>query len=170
MNMEQNKIFAAILVAGIVAYFAGFVAEIIYHPHMPEKNAYYIDVPENPAESGGEVIVAGPGPIDELLASADIEKGQKLARACAACHTFDNGGANKTGPHLWGIFGKEKGSEEGFAYSDAMKEIGGTWDVASLNEFLYKPKTYMPGTKMNYIGIKKDADRAAVVKWLQSLK
>lgn len=168
-NLENNKIFAAVLVAGITAMLAGFIAEQVTHQDKLENDAYPIEAVETAA--GGEVVEeTGPEPIDEFLATADIAKGESLSKACAACHSFDNGGPNKIGPNLWHVVGGPKAHMKDFAYSSALEEMGGTWDYESLNAFLWKPKKFVPGTKMNYIGLKKPEDRAAVIKWLDSLK
>jgi cytochrome c len=171
MNLETNKIFAAILIAGIFAYLAGFVSELIYHDgHDSVENGYTIDVPET-ATTGtpADAEPAGPGPIIDLLAEADVEKGKKLSRACAACHTFEKGGANGLGPNLWNVVGRNKASKSDFAYSDAMSAKGGTWSYEDLNQFLYKPKDYVQGTKMNFPGMKKDGNRADMIAWLRTL-
>lgn len=165
-GMEFNKIFAAILVAGIIASFAGFVAREFIHPHELEEDAVAIEGVEI---VGGPAGPTGPEPILALLSAADIARGEKVSRACAACHTFDKGGANGTGPNLWGVVGSGKGADSGFAYSEDMKSAGGTWDYQALNHFLWKPKSYIPGTKMNFIGLKKPEDRAAMIAWLRSL-
>lgn len=99
-----------------------------------------------------------------------MAKGEKLSKACMACHSFDKGGPNKIGPNLWGIYNDKIAHLDNYAYSDAMANFGGQWDIEALNAFLWKPKKYMPGTKMNYIGMKKAEDRAAIVKYLQSLE
>jgi cytochrome c len=146
---------------------AGFVAEVLVHPHELEEDAVSID--------GGAVETAaiagptGPEPILHLIAGADVARGEKLSKACAACHSFDQGGPNKVGPNLWGIVNAAKAHLDSFAYSEAMETFGGSWNYASLNKFLYKPKDYIPGTKMNYVGIKKPEDRAAMVAWLRTL-
>lgn len=168
MNMEQNKIFAAILVAGIISMLAWFVSYSVYHPKHLEENAYPIMVADAAPAGGAAAAPAVAEPVDDLMASADVAHGEKVAKVCAACHTFDNGGANKVGPNLGGTVGKTKGTHAGFAYSDAMKAKGGTWTVADLNEFLWNPKKFVPGTKMSFAGIKKPEDRAAVIKFLQS--
>lgn len=166
-NLESNKIFAAVLVAGITAMLSGFVAKKLVHPHDLEKDA----VPLEGAAviSSGAPKVALPDPILDLIATADIAKGQKLSKACAACHSFDKGGPSKVGPNLWNVVNEPKGGKAGFSYSAALIEAGGAWDYDSLNYFLWKPKKYMPGTKMNYIGLKKPADRAAMIAWLRTL-
>lgn len=169
MKLESNKIFAAVLVAGITAYLAGFVADIVYHEHELEENAYVIDVPESDVGVPGTSVPKGPEPIAGLLADADVAKGEKLSRACAACHTFEKGGPNGIGPDLWDVVGQAKGSHGDFAYSDAMKQKGGSWTYEELNHFLYKPKDYISGTKMNFIGIKKTENRADVIAWLRTL-
>lgn len=168
-NLENNKIFAAVLVAGIVAMLTGFISDKVVHSEDLAEDAYPVEVPDTPV-AGASQPPQGPEPIAALIAGADMAKGEKLAKACMACHSFDNGGPNKIGPNLWDIYGADKGKKAGFAYSDAMMAHGGEWDIESLNSFLWKPKKYIPGTKMNYIGMKKAEDRAAMVKYLQSLK
>ncbi|MDA0229662.1 MAG: cytochrome c family protein [Proteobacteria bacterium] len=107
--------------------------------------------------------------IDQLLAVADMAKGQKTFKKCSACHTVDQGGKNKVGPNLWNIVGRGVAVVEGFNYSDAMASHGGSWSIAALNEFLANPKGTVPGTKMSFAGVKKDGDRANVMLYLQSL-
>ena len=73
------------------------------------------------------------------------------------------------GPALWSIVNKAKASADGFAYSTALEEFGGTWDYQSLNAFLAKPKAYISGTKMNFAGLKKPEDRANMVAWMRTM-
>ena len=105
-----------------------------------------------------------------LIADADIARGQKLSKACAACHSFDQGGPNGVGPNMYNVVGAKKQSKDGYAYSGVLNQNGEEqWTYEALNKFLWKPKKYAPGTKMNYIGIKKPEDRAAMVAWLRTL-
>jgi len=166
-NFEFNKIFAAILIAGIAAMFSGFVANKLVHPEKLEKDA--VEIEGGAIASSGPAKPKGPEPVLHMIASADIARGEKLSRACAACHSFDNGGVNKVGPNLWATVNAKKGHISGFAYSDELLATGGKWTYESLNKFLYKPKAYAPGTKMNYIGMKKPEDRAAMIAWLRTL-
>lgn len=168
-NMEFNKIFAAILVAGIIASLSGFLSKELIHPHKLKENAYPIEGVEDVAGGSGPKKPQGPEPILALLSGADVAKGQKLSRACAACHSFDKGGVNGLGPNMWDIVGRDKASVAGFAYSDALAGMGGQWTYADMNKMLWKPKKYIPGTKMNYIGLKKPEDRAAMIAWLRTL-
>lgn len=167
-NFEFNKIFAAVLLAGIVAMLSGFIANKVMHPHHLEHDVVSIDGAATTGARGPQK-AAMPEPILHLIATADIEKGQKLSKACAACHSFDQGGPSKVGPNIWNIVNADKGGKAGFAYSDAMLAHEGTWSYASLNKFFWKPKNYVPGTKMNYIGLKKPEDRAAIIAWLRTL-
>jgi cytochrome c len=169
--MEFNKIFASILLAGIIAMLSGFVSRSVVHVEAIDKDAYVIEAAETNA-AGAPAKPAGAEPILALLESADIAKGKKLAKACAACHSFDKGGANKVGPNLWNVVNAAISSKDGFAYSDALKAKnaeGVKWTYEELNAFLYKPKKYALGTKMSYIGMKKVKDRANMVAWLRSL-
>lgn len=166
-NLESNKIFAAILVAGITAMMSGFIAKKLVHPHDLAKDAVHLDGAA--VVGSGPAKIAVPDPIMHLIATADIAKGQKLSKACAACHSFDKGGVSKVGPNLWNVVNEPKGGKSGFAYSTALVEAGGAWDYDSLNYFMWKPKKYLAGTKMNFIGLKKPADRAAIIAWLRTL-
>lgn len=167
-GMEFNKIFAAILVAGIIAMFSGFLAEKFVHPEKLKENAFKIEGVE--VAGGGEKVEKMAEPILAMIATADITRGQKLSKACAACHSFDKGGANGVGPNLWNVVGAKKQSHAGFTYSGALNANGEeNWTYMALNKFLWKPKNYAPGTKMSYVGIKKPEDRAAMVAWLRTL-
>ncbi|HBR69367.1 MAG TPA: cytochrome c family protein [Rhodospirillaceae bacterium] len=166
-SFEFNKIFAAVLVAGITAMLAGFVAEHLVHPHELEKNA--VEIAGMEGSAGGGQAEAMAEPVLGLIAAADVEKGKSLSKACASCHSFDKGGPVKTGPSLWGVVGRGKGSSAGFSYSAGMTAMGGNWGYAELNKFLWKPKKYISDTKMNFVGLKKPEDRAAIIAWLRTL-
>lgn len=168
-GMEFNKIFAAVLVAGIIAALGGFVGRLLVHPHTPNEFAYNVEEAEAPG-AGGTAKAAVAEPILAMLASADAAKGEKVARACAACHTFNQGGPNGVGPNLYNVVGGPKDHIAGFSYSgELLKHGGNVWTYAELNKFLWKPKTYAPGTKMSFVGIKKPEDRAALIAYLHTL-
>jgi len=164
-----NKIIGAILTAGLVAMVSGFVASIAYKPHALEKQAYVIggNAPAAKSETAAAA-PSGPEPIAELLASADIAAGQKLAKKCSACHSFDKGGPKKVGPNLWNIVGGKKAQVDGFSYSTALRDMGGVWTFADLNSFLYKPKDFAKGTKMNFKGFEKPQERADIIRFLHA--
>ncbi len=169
MSMEFNKILAALLCAGIIAMLGSFVAHKLYHPHHLEKDAFEIVAAEGGGGGPAATEQTEPEPID--VAGADIAKGEKLAKVCASCHSFESGGPNKVGPNLFAVVGGVHAHKDDFAYSDAMKaEHGKKWDYDALNKFLWSPKKAIPGTKMTFLGIKKPEDRAAVIKWLETQK
>ncbi len=90
-------------------------------------------------------------------------------KACAGCHKIE-AGAKLMGPSLFGVYGRKAASVADFAYSDAMKASGVTWDDAHLSSFIADPKTVLPGTKMVYAGLKKPDEVLAVIEFLKSLK
>ena len=104
-----------------------------------------------------------------LLASADAGDGKKIFKKCKACHTADKGGAHKVGPNLWNVVGRAKAGAAGYKFSGVLAGLGGAWTFADLDAFLAKPKAFAPGTKMTFNGVKKAADRAAVIAYLRSL-
>src|SRR5262249_20013152 len=109
-------------------------------------------------------------PIEKLLQTASVEKGEAAAKKCQACHTFEKGGPNRVGPNLFGIVGDKKGEgRNGFNFSAAMKGKGGDWTIDDLNQFISNPKGLFPGTAMGFPGIPKDSERADVIAYLNSL-
>jgi cytochrome c len=171
-DLEKNKILASILVAGIVAMLTGWIASELTKVEPLEKAAIDVDTSAVESAAGGEAGPTGPEPLLGLLAKADVKKGETLAKACLACHTFGNGEPNKVGPNLYGIVNNKKMHKDDFAYSDGMKAAAakdGHWTYANLNQFLYKPSGYVPGTKMSFPGLKKTEDRANVIAYLRTL-
>ncbi|NNU15794.1 cytochrome c family protein [Parvularcula sp. ZS-1/3] len=123
-----------------------------------------------------ELAVSGGAQVEEvqvslgcLLAEADATRGQRSAGVCAACHSFDAGGANLTGPKLWNVLGREVASVDGYGdYSGALKALGGDWTYDKLDQYLYNSSAYVPGTNMNQ-AIRKDNKRADILLYLGSL-
>ena len=97
--------------------------------------------------------------------AGDAVKGKKVFKKCKACHAL-KAGKKKVGPSLHGIMGKEAAKMKGFKYSKAMKKSGVTWDEATLDKFLTKPKKFMKGTKMSFGGLKKKKDRDNVIAYI----
>jgi cytochrome c len=107
--------------------------------------------------------------IHALLAAANPENGQVLAKKCIACHSLGKGEPTKVGPNLWDIVMRPRGKAPGFAYSEAMQAKGGHWDYASLFAFIAKPQAYIPGTKMAFPGIADPKQRADLIAYLRTL-
>lgn len=163
-SFEWNKILAALLVAGITASSAGFISEKVVHAGQVEAHGK-TEVAASSAPAAPQM----PEPVLALIAAADVEQGKKLSKACAACHSFDKGGADGVGPNLWNVLNRGRAAKDGFSYSAGMTAKGGKWTYADLNHFLWKPKKFVSDTKMNFIGVKKPEDRAAVIAWLRTL-
>ena len=164
---EFNKFAAAILLALLVIFGGKTMSNIVFKAHKPEKPGYEVEVADAPDHGADKAAGAPQVPFANLLAEASAEKGKGVAKKCAACHTFNKGGANKIGPNLYGTLDRKIGSAGGFAYSGALKAKGGTWDYEALNQFLASPKAYIKGTKMAFAGVKKNDQRADLILFMR---
>ena len=167
-----NMISSAFLGTVFVVLTISFLSEALYHTEAPEQEGFVIEVAEGSSTSSGddaaEDVIPDIGP---LLASADVAAGEKVFKKCAACHTIEDGGANKVGPGLWDIIGHPVGAKDGFGYSAALTEYaagGTTWDYENLNKFFLKPKAYIKGTAMGFAGLKKEKDRANLIAYMRT--
>jgi cytochrome c len=168
-SFEINKILGAILGTCLVLLVSNFTASALFSPAKPQKPGFEIAVKEEAAGGAKEAGSAKEEPIEKLLQSASVQKGEAAAKKCQACHTLAKGEPNRVGPNLWGIVGDHKGEGRGFNFSAAMKAKGGTWTDDDLNQFLANPKGFVPGTAMGFAGIPKESERADVIAYLHTL-
>ena len=171
---EWNKIIASVLTAMIVAMVAGILSNELFKPKELEKPVYLPAGMEQAANAPAAPAAAPEKaePIEPLMAKADPKKGEQLTTVCKACHTFEKGGPNRVGPNLFGVFDSAMGEDRGgYAFSAAMEtHKGDKWTVDNLNQWLWKPQSFVKGTKMTFAGMPKAQDRADVITYLQSLK
>lgn len=166
-TFEINKILGAILGAALLLIVINEIGNILVHPTELEKSVLGIEVASGEAHAATQPAAAMVESALALLAAADADKGLKVAKKCATCHTFDDGGAKKIGPNLWSVLGRAKASISGYSYSKALTGLGGEWSYEDMDAFLTKPKEFAPGTKMTFAGIKKATDRANLLAYLR---
>jgi cytochrome c len=166
-SFELNKIIAAILMVGLLVIGLGKVADGIFHVKKPQSPGYQVEV-ESQLISGTSQTVEIIEKIDinAVMALGDITSGEKIFKKCAACHSINKGGKNKIGPALYNVVGRAVGGVDDYKYSKALASYGKEWTFEELNGFLIKPSSYLKGTKMSYAGLRKEKDRASVIKYL----
>mgnify|MGYP006089414459 CR=1 FL=1 len=166
-SFELNKIIAAILMVALLVIGLGKITDSVFHVKKPENPGYKVEV-ENQSTTSTSEVAAAEIKIDmgALMAQGDAESGKKIFKKCAACHSINKGGGNKIGPALYNVVGRKVGGVEGYKYSKALASYGKEWTFEELNGFLKKPASYLRGTKMSYAGLRKEIDRASIIKYL----
>lgn len=163
-----NTVAGCILASALFAMVVGKVSNAVVHPHKLDKPALAV-VDEAPTQTAAAAPVELP-PIGPKLAGANVEAGKAIfMKQCFTCHTSDKGGANKVGPNLWDVVGRKKASHAGFSYSSAMSAKGGDWSYEDIDHMVFKPTTYVRGTKMAFVGLPKEQERADVIAYLRTM-
>jgi cytochrome c len=167
-SFELNKVLGAVLGTCLFLLSLNIAAGALYTPVKPAKPGFEVAVQEQGKPGEPAQPAAQEEPIEKLLASASIQKGENAAKKCMACHTLGKGEPNRVGPNLYGVVGRPRASEPGFNYSAAMKAKGGNWTIEDLNHFLTKPSAFVPGTSMGFAGLPRGTERADVISFLNS--
>ena len=166
-SFEINKIVAAVLMVALLVIGIGKLSDVIFHVEKPEKPGYAVEIETtttiSASSSNAEVEKID---IAALMAMGDIATGEKVFKKCAACHSIIKGGKNAIGPALYNVVGRKVGAVEDYKYSKALAAYDKNWTFEELNGFLKKPAKYIKGTKMAYAGLRKESDRASVIKYL----
>lgn len=166
-----NKIAGAILAAMLLVFGLPQLASAVmgggHHGPSDELHLAYCCVElETASHGGGEEEPAFD--LGAALAAANPAGGQRRSAICASCHTFEKGGADSTGPHLWGIVGRDVGGVAGFNYTAALQSAGGVWTYERLDAYLKNSQEYLPGTAMVQ-RFPRDGQRVDILAYLGSL-
>ena len=166
-SFEINKIVAAVLMVALLVIGIGKLSDVIFHVEKPETPGYTVEVEQVSAASSSTTTTAEEKvDIAALMAMGDIASGEKIFKKCAACHSIIKGGKNAIGPALYNVVGRKVGSVEDYKYSKALAAYEKEWTLEELNGYLTKPAKWIKGTKMAFAGLRKEADRASVIKYL----
>src|SRR6056300_1447229 len=157
-SFEINKIVAAVLLVALLVIGIGKLSNVIFYVEKPEKPGYAVEVQQTSAITAATAVVEEEKvDIAALMALGDVASGENIFKKCAACHSINKGGAHKIGPALYNVVGRKIGS---------AAEYGKDWNFEELNGFLLKPSKWIKGTKMAYAGLRKEEDRASIIKYL----
>ena len=164
----MNKIIVSIVLAIILVFGINKIADVIFFVKKPEKSAYQVAMTTTASTTGAETSLddVDSGNIMSLFASTSSADGAKIFKKCAACHSIAQGGGNKIGPALWGVLGRKAGTVSDYKYSKSMVAYGKPWSFEEMNGFLTKPKDWIKGTKMSFVGLKNAKERAAVILYM----
>ena len=152
----------ALLIIGISK-----ISKIVFHVEKPKKPGYAVEVEQVASASASTAeVVEKKVDIAALMAMGDLTSGEKIFKKCAACHSIVQGGKNKIGPALYNVVGRKVGGVSDYKYSKALASYDKSWTFEELNGFLLKPTKWIKGTKMAYAGLRKEKDRASIIKYL----
>jgi len=166
-DLTFNKYAGAVLATAFVIAGLVQISSGVFSQEKVAKPGFKVEVAED--TGGGAAAADVPPDWGTVLKTADPAAGAVVFEKCKSCHNADNGGANGTGPNLWGVEGRAPASHAGFAYSDAMKAFGAKqpiWDYEHIYEFIKGPQAYINGTKMTFVGLKQQQDRINVIAYL----
>ena len=166
-SFEINKIVAAVLMVALLVIGLGKVSDLVFHVEKPKTPGYVVDVEQAVSNATSKVEVAEEKvDIVAIMAMGDIASGEKIFKKCAACHSIVKDGKNKIGPALYNVVGRKVGAVSDYKYSKALIGYEKNWTFEELNGYLLKPSTWIKGTKMAFAGLRKEKDRASVIKYL----
>jgi len=166
-SFELNKIIAAILMVVLLVIGLGKIADGVFHVKKPKNPGYQIEVESQLTSATSQATeMVEKINITAVMALGDIASGEKIFKKCAACHSINKGGKNKIGPALYNVVGRAVGGVDNYKYSKTLASYNKEWTFEELNGFLTKPSSYLKGTKMSYAGLRKEKDRASVIKYL----
>lgn len=168
-DLTFNKVAGAVLATGLAVVGLREASAIVFAPHAPETPGYAIAIPET---TGGAAPAEAPIDWGTVLPIADVAAGEASFAKCVSCHTIAQGGANGTGPNLWGVVGAHPAYHAGYSYSSAMVAHGEeapVWTHEELARFLEAPQRVVPGTKMTFVGLKRREELINVVAYLHSM-
>ena len=166
-SFELNKIIAAILMVALLIIGIGKISNLIFHVEKPKTPGYAVEVENVVSTSSISSEVAKEQvDISALMAMGDVISGEKIFKKCAACHSIVKGGKNNIGPALYNVVGRKTGAITDYKYSKALASYDKEWTFEELNGYLIKPAKWIKGTKMAFAGLRKEKDRASVIKYL----
>ena len=166
-SFELNKIIAAILMVALLVIGLNKIADGVFHVEKPKKPGYKVEIETKLTSTSSETTnTIKKIDIVAIMANGDVNSGKKIFRKCAACHSVVKNGGNKIGPALYNVVGRTVGGVSDYKYSKALATYDKKWTFEELNGFLTKPSAYLKGTKMSYAGLRKETDRASVIKYL----
>ena len=166
-SFELNKIIAAVLMVALLVIGLGKVADSVFHVKKPKNPGYQVRVENQLTSSTSQATnVVAKIDIAAMMALGDVVSGEKIFKKCVACHSINKGGKNKIGPALYNVVGRTVGGVNDYKYSKTLASYGKEWTFEELNGFLQKPASYLKGTKMSYAGLRKEKDRASIIKYL----
>jgi len=165
-SFELNKIIAAILMVALLVIGLGKIADGVFYVKKPKNPGYQVEVESQLTSGTSQAAEVEKIDIVAFMALGDVASGEKIFKKCAACHSINKGGKNKIGPALYNVVGRAVGGVDDYKYSKTLASYDKEWTFEELNGFLQKPASYLKGTKMSYAGLRKEKDRASIIKYL----
>lgn len=174
---EFNKIAAGVLTALLFMFGVPEFLNMVRGGHGSDHGhataGYTLPLPKAGDSKAGAAPAADAfsfAKVAAALPKGNADAGKEVFKACTQCHTPEKGGAQKLGPNLFGIIGRDIGKFASFTnYSPALSGKGGKWDWPALTDYLHDPRNAIPGNRMSYAGVKDVAELADLLVYLNTL-
>jgi len=107
---------------------------------------------------------SGGGSEATLAGDGDAVRGQAVfKKRCIGCHALE---ADREGPRLAGVYGRKAGGVAGFTYSTGLKNLGVTWNDATLEKWLSDPDLMVKDNNMSF-SVPKAEERRDLIAYLK---
>ena len=166
-SWEWNKIAGAVLGAVLFILVINLLAQHLFDNPPPKKPGYSVALPEGATSQAAATSEAMPDFVT-AMGTADPAHGQAVAERCLQCHAIAKDAGDRIGPNLWGLIGRARASQPGYAYSAAMSANHDPWTDENFFTYLKAPMAVVPNSKMSFIGISSRQDRIDLIAYLHS--
>ena len=164
-----NTVAGCFLASALFALVVGKVSNAVVDPHHLEKPALAV-TDEAPAEAAAAAAGGRTGADRSEARRRQCRERQGAVHEALLHLPHDRQGRRQQGRPQPVEHGRpQEGEPRGFCYSSGMQAKGGDWTYEDINHMIFKPQAFVKGTKMAFVGVPKEQDRADIIAYLRTM-